>query len=306
MGKSSAPKPPDYSALAVQQAELDRQAAGEQTLVNRPNQDTPWGSTDWTKNPDGTWNQKVTLAPEEQQALDQQRQFDLQQQGIATGLLDKAGQSLSNPLSFDGLPATRDIDMSQLPELADSGFGAVEQVRDAMMGRMGPARQRARESEIQRLKNQGLPENSEAFQRAMTRLDQGDTDAEMQSLLGATQAYGDIFDRSVAGRDQGMREQDASARLAGLLRQQGISEQQTLRQSPLDDFMKLTQGINPSMPQMPSFMGGTGYQAADMAGAADKQFQAKMDAYNAKQAQRGGLTSGLFGLAGSALGGGWF
>ena len=180
----------------------------------------------------------------------------------------------------------------------------------------------------QRLKNQGIPENSEAFQRALTRLDQGDTDANQQALLGATSAYGDIFNRGLSKaqgldsqrgaavnerglssqfnntmRGQQFDEQGRAAQLSGLLRQQNIAEQQQVRQSPLDDFMKLTQGINPSMPTMPNFMSGTGYQAEDQMGAAKDQYSAAMDAYNAQQARSGGIMSGLFGLAGSALGG---
>lgn len=226
-----------------------------------------------------------------------------------------------------------------------------------MMGRMAPQRAQLRESELQRLKNQGLTENSEAFQRAMTRLDQGDTDANQQALLGATSAYGDIFNRSLAARGQGFgerqaiasardrqrgqqlgeqgavagldsanraedistnaqiqsmlaalrgqqfSEQGAMAQLSGQQRQQGIAEQETLRQSPVNDFMKLVKGINPTMPTMPGFMAGTGYSAANMAGAADKTYGAQMDAFNAKQAANAGLMKGLFALGGAALGG---
>jgi hypothetical protein len=45
----SAPKTPNYSALATQQAELDRQAAERNVLANRANQYTPWGSLTWTQ-----------------------------------------------------------------------------------------------------------------------------------------------------------------------------------------------------------------------------------------------------------------
>ena len=93
------------------------------------------------------------------------------------------------------------------------------------------------------------------------------------------------------------------AQLSGQQRQQGIAEQETLRQSPVNDFMKLVKGINPTMPTMPGFMAGTGYSAANMAGAADKTYSQQMDAFNAKQAKNAGLMKGLFALGGAALGG---
>jgi hypothetical protein len=221
----------------------------------------------------------------------------------------------------------------------DPGFGAVESVRDAMMGRLAPARQQGRNAEIQRLKNQGIPENSEAFQRALTRLDQGDTDAQQQALLGAAGEYGNIFNRGLSANNQQLQQQQAiaalrgnqraqqfgenqaiadfdqrvrgqqfneqgqQAQLAGMLRQQSLAEQDRIRQSPMNDFLRLTQGINPTMPQMPSFMAGTGYNAADMQGAGQRQYDAQMDAFNASQAQSGNFMSGLFGLGGSVLSG---
>jgi len=355
MGKKSAPPPPpDYAALAKQQAELDKTAAQEQTVANRPTQNTPWGSTSWTQNPDGQWTENLTLDPAEQSALDQQRQFDTQKQGIASGLLDKAGTTLGQPLSLEGLPELQGFDMSKLGELGkldlsslpqlqgldlsgmnklDPGFGAVEGVRDAMMGRMAPARQQSRDAEIQRLKNQGIPEDSDAFQRAVKRIDEGDTDANQQALLASMGAYGDIFQRGLAGNDQTLKtqlaqaglsgdqraqlfgeqagaaalsgsnraqqmdEQGKAAQLSGLLRQQSLAEQEKVRQSPLDDFTKLTTGISPTSPTMPSFMSGTGYKSEDSAGAAKDAYQAMIDQTNAKNQGKSNTTSGLVGLA---------
>jgi len=314
--KSKAPPPPDYAALAKQQADLAKTTAQEQTVTNRPNQNTAFGSTKWAQDPtSGQWTQNVTLNPEDQKALDAQRAFDLQRQGVASGALDRAGQSLQTPLSLEGLPEAKGIDESKLGAWGDvssldPGFGAVEQVQQAMMGRMAPQRSQAREAEIQRLKNQGLTENSEAFQRAVKRLDEGDTDAQQQALLKAMGAYGDIFNRGLgkAGAMTGQRgeqvgEQMQSSQLASMLRGRGLQERETVRQSPLNDFLKLTQGVAPeSGPQMPSFASGTPYQAADMAGAADKTYQAQLDAFNAAKARKGGMMGGLGTLAGGAAG----
>lgn len=82
------------------------------------------------------------------------------------------------------------------------GFGAVRQVQNAMMGRLQPQMDYARQAEINRLKAQGITENSDAWGRAMDTLNRGDNDARNQALLGATQAYGDIFNRGLAQNNQ--------------------------------------------------------------------------------------------------------
>lgn len=490
--KSSPPPPPDYVALENQRAANDKAAAAEQTVGNRPNQVTPWGESKWSKDSQGNWTENLSLNPADQSALDAQRAFDAQRQGIASTALNNVSDSLGKPLSFEGLPEIpgydpsklgaygsldtanlpgyKDIDMSSLPELQgliDSGqlpelkgldlkslgslpitsggsgfsmggapdlmdidlsgldkldpsFGAVESVRDAMMGRMAPQRSQLRESEIQRLKNQGITENSEAWTRALKRLDEGDTDALQQALLGGMGAYGDIFNRGLAKnnqylqgqqaragqrlanrgqlsteakygaeesrlgadqafnqsaalrgmkfdemlanaklgrsdrsqlfdesmarsgesranrgqlfdeeanlanlsdrrrgqtfgenaavanfnnsvRDQQYGEQEKSSRLAAALRQQGISERETQRQSPLNDFLKLTSGIDPQLPQMPNFMSATGYNAADPVSSSKAMYDANVANINASNANKAGLTSGLLKLFGTAM-----
>lgn len=337
MGKKSDPPPaPDYTELAKMTAEDQRKMLDLQTAANRPGQVTPWGTSTWEKTPtvnqsgyekaladwqaanqqgtwvpptpggyidgpDGVeipatpgywtgassngqprpdikdftnydWTQKVSLDPADQAHLDAQRGIQSQFDRTASGLLENAHNTISKPLDFSGLP--------QL----DPSFGAVQEVQDAMMSRLTPQLQRNREAELQRLRNQGISDNSEAFQRALTRLDQSDVDASMQALLGATQAYGDIFSRT------------------GQARQQGITEQNMIRQSPLDDLMRLN-GQPVGMPQMPSCMQAGQGQPIDYLGAGQQQFNAAMNAYNADQASGAGMLGGLFGLAGSALGG---
>jgi len=445
--KSKAPPAPDYTALAITQAGLDKAAAKDQTVANRPDQYTPYGSSTWSRNGD-QWSQNIKMDPAEQRLLDQQRALQYQQQNIGGGMLNRANGALAQKVDYagappitgfdqdklarvnpqlanmgigdngsydmsklgeqgkydpSGLPQMRGIDPSGLPQMRgidmsgqqnlDSGFGAVQQVQDAMMGRLAPMRQQARDAEIQRLKNQGIPEDSDAFQRAVKRLDESDTDAQQQALLGAAGEYGNIFNRglnknsqnfsqqqalaglsqsqraqlfgeqqTLAGLSQSQRaqlfgeqgsmanlananrgqqfgeqgsvaslrdfqrnnqfgqnaqvqqmlaslrgqqfgEQGAAAQLSGQQRQQYLAEQEAQRQSPINDYMKLVQGINPTNPQMPSFMGGTGYNAANVAGAGNQQYQAAMNSYNADQARSGGLMSGLFGLGSAALGG---
>lgn len=361
--KSSPPPPPDYTQLALQQAALSKESTDDQTVANRPNQYTPYGQTEWFQGDDGSWIQSVALNPEDQALLDNSRILQGGQQEVAYDLMGNVGNTLRTPLSLEGLPeiegfdqsqlinfanpnditqgagAAGSIDLSQLPELGDAGFGAVQEVTDAMMGRLAPARSQARESEVARLKNQGLSESSEAFRRAMTRLDQGDTDAQQQALLKGMDAYGDIYNRQLAGRQQGLTEQGTVAQLSnqnranqidtnartqamiaalrgqqvgeqqaranftGTQRQQALAEQQMIRDQPLNDYLKLVAGTSPGQVQMPSFMQSGAYQAPDLLGAGNMQYQAGLGATNAKNAQQAGLTSGLLTVAGGIFGG---
>lgn len=125
-----------------------------------------------------------------------------------------------------GMPELRaGLDTSQLSNLPDAGFGAVQQVQDAMLSRLRPSLDRRRENEIARLKAQGLEEGSRAWQTAMTNLNEAENDAEMQALLRAANVYGDIFNRSMAARQQGVGEQLADANLRSRARGQLFGEQ---------------------------------------------------------------------------------
>lgn len=343
--KSSPPPPPDYAQLALQQAQIDQATAGEQTSVNRPQQYTPYGQSEWFQNDLGDWAQVIGLNPADQQLLDNSRVLQGTQQGVAYDLMGNIGDTLRTPISLEGLPEIQgydlskligfadpndisSLDFSKLPELGDAGFGGVQEVQDAMMGRLAPLRAQSRDSEIQRLKNQGLSEDSAAFQRALTRLDQGDTDAQQQALLKSMDAYNDIYGRQLAGRASGLTEQQADINnqrtiqgmiaalrgqqfgeqgamsdLTGRMRQQALTEGQMVRDAPLNDYLRLVAGTSPGPLQMPSFMGGTPYSGPNMLGAADRTYQAQVGNTNASNAQGAGLTQGLFTIAGGILGG---
>ncbi len=72
MGKKSTPKPPDYEAAAERTSEGNIALVDAQTQDNRPNQYTPWGSSEWTEDAQGNWSQNVELSGSQQESLDQQ------------------------------------------------------------------------------------------------------------------------------------------------------------------------------------------------------------------------------------------
>ena len=92
--------------------------------------------------------------------------------------------------------------------------GNAKAIQDATYGLLAPQRQMAMNSEIQRLKNQGLTEDSPAFQRAMMRQNQADTDAQLRSLLAGQQEYGNQFQRGLSQNQSNFGQNLSAAQLA--------------------------------------------------------------------------------------------
>ena len=321
--KSKPPAAPDYTALAKQTADSQNQQIAAQTTANRPNQTNPYGSSQWTQGPDGQWSQNVSLSAPGQAQLDQGRQ-------IGSGLLTQAGQAMQNPIDMSGMPGYSGYDTSGMvkPDYSNLGGGQFSMnpvgnskaIQDAWMSQLQPQRDLARASEIQRLKNQGLTENSEAFQRGMTRLDQGDIAAQNQALIAGTQEYGNQFNRGMgqnaqnfgqnastqqliqALRGQQFGEQGSEAGLNMAQRQQQLAEQLTQRNSPLSEYGQL-QGMLPQSPYGTQFTNAQSGQGVDYSTAGQNQYQAALADFNAKQAKRGGMLRGIGTIGGGILGG---
>ena len=86
------------------------------------------------------------------------------------------------------------------------------------------------------------------------------------------------------------------------LRQQAIAEQQLMRAMPLNEMNALLTGQQVGMPQMPGFQNAGRAETPDLLGAAQSQYQAALDAQNARNAAFGNTMSGLFSLGSAALG----
>ena len=144
-------------------------------------------------------------------------------QGGLPGMGQAPGQSNFQNLDYSNLGRFGSVDMSGQEKL-DSGFGAVQGVRDAMMSRLSPQLQQAREQEAARLKSQGIPENSDIFQKSMEAKDRQFNDANQQALLGGAQEYGNIFNRGLASNNQKFSQQMGLAGLSDSQRAQQAQE----------------------------------------------------------------------------------
>jgi len=86
------------------------------------------------------------------------------------------------------------------------------------------------------------------------------------------------------------------------LRQQAIAEQQLQRSMPLNEMNALLTGQQVGMPQMPGFQAAGIADTPQLLNAANMQYQAALDAQNAKNAAFGNTIGGLFSLGSAALG----
>ena len=119
---------------------------------------------------------------------------------------------------------------------------------------------------------------------------------------GTTATQND-FNNQMAAQNQWFNEQMGQANYQNQLRQQQFQEQQALRNMPINEMNALLNGQQVSNPTFASYNQASQGQAANLMGAAQNQYQAQMDQFNAQQAQRNSGLGGLFSLGGTLLGG---
>jgi hypothetical protein len=273
-GKGSAPAAPDYRGAAQEQSTASKDIAAMQNLANRPNINTPWGSMTWQSSPSGQtdstgmplqqWQGNVNLTPDTQAALDSQQNVQNNRSWLAQNFLGRVGQSYAQP--FDE------------SKLYGAPVNPGETYTNAAMRLMQPNMDRQKEQLRTQLMNQGIGMGTDAYTSSFRDLgDQQDRMALQAQMAGMDKDFG--------------------------ARQQSIAEQAQLRGMSLNELNALLTGQQVNMPQFPSFASAQAGQAPNYMGAMQGQYGADLNAYNAQAGQSGNLMSGLFGIAGSALGG---
>jgi len=134
MSKGSAPPAPDYTGAAQATAAGNLENLNAQTVANRPDQYTPWGSSTWTSTPnsDGTtsWTNNLTLSLAEQSALDSQQAIQQNQSSLAQTMQGQVANTMKNGFTapsmdsyMSGVPAVN----ANFAGFYPSGVGAVDQ-----------------------------------------------------------------------------------------------------------------------------------------------------------------------------------
>lgn len=263
MGKGSAPQAPSPTATAAAQTGSNVATAIAQQQLNAINTTGPGGSTSYSQN--GTYNftdpstgqsysipkltQNTTLSPEQQKIYDTGLATSQNLADLAKDQSGRLGSLLMRPFSLDN-----DATEGRINELANK--------------RLDPQLAQSREAEITRLSQQGIKVGSEAYDRAMTLVDQRENDARNQLLLTG--------------------------------RQQAVSEALTERNQPLNELLALAGQGQVQMPQAAA-LPQTGIAGTDVAGITQNSYNQQMAAYNQQQQQSNSILGGLFGLGASAL-----
>lgn len=265
MGKSSAPPTPDYAGAAQATAAGNLEAAKYATEANRINQYSPYGSLTYTRpenSASGVWEQYTQLAPEAQRALDSQLALNTKYGETANIGFDRARELFENP----------QLDTSALP---DRAINVGQTAQEAILSRLQPQLAQQDEQLRARLANQGIGLGSTSYQREMALQGQRSNDLQMQAAL------------------QGINLDQAN-------RSAALQEQAYLQDRPLNLINALRSGNQVTAPQFAQFAQQATTAGPDMLGAAQAQYGAQLDQYNAQQASS--PLGGLFSLGG-AIGG---
>jgi len=236
MGKST-PAPPDYRGAAQEQAAASREITEQQTWANRPNQNTPWGSTTWeservwdpaTRQYLNKWTQNTQLDPESQRALDAQLGLSAGRSELGASLLPRAQDEFGQEMSWDKFDQMGGrVSPEQIaggydimgPELnpANRYYGeAGDAIYNQWAERALPQQEEARNQMEAKLYNQGLRPGDQAYDREMEKLGQQQGDALRQAQYQATIGAGSEAQRML-GMDASTRQQltGEQAALAG-------------------------------------------------------------------------------------------
>jgi len=335
-GKGSAPAIPDYIGAAQTQAASSRELTDVQNWANRPTQNTPWGSTNWsakagtdpsTGKPITQWTQNTTINPQLQDALDDQLAIQSGKSDLAQGFMSRVANEYSKPFDWNNLPQMQGVGEAsklqsgfnfgpQIPQI-DSAYR--DQVAGQLMQKMQPVHDYQTRGLETKLANQGLRPGSEAYNRAMGQLGQQQAaerynalDAsgnEAQRLFGmqmqsAQQGYNQNlgaaqFGNQAATQQQGLNLQ--AAQFQNQLRQQAIAEQAQRRGMSLNEMNALLSGQQVAMPQMPGFNQAQRSETPQILNAVGQQYDAQLGAYNAQQASNNALLGSVAQLGQAAF-----
>jgi len=246
MGKDSpsAPTPIDPTAVINAQAN-----------ANRVNQVGPSGSSTWSKGANGQWKQTTGLSPTQQGLYDQSN--ILSKDALAGLKLQPANfqygatlPSLQTSVANPGVPVTslgsagpvqRGVNSTPLqnnlnlsgvqgiPQADNAAYNkAVNSVYGQAQSRLDPQWQQQQTQLETQLANQGIPQNSAAWNKAMTQFTQGKNDAYTSAFNNAvtqgSQVEGNLFNMGLQANQAGVGNALASGNFANQAQAQGFGE----------------------------------------------------------------------------------
>jgi hypothetical protein len=292
MGKQApkAPTPPDPNVVANAQSTANIASATAQQKLNMVNTSDPYGSVNYSADPSapGGYRQTTTLSPGQQGLYDLGNQAELGALGIANDQLGRISGALGQGLS---------------PPTLQSSFGPTDftadrnAITDAMYGqarsRLDPQWQTAENQDRTRLANQGLSQNSSAYQTEMGAFGRNKNDAYNSALNSAILSGAN--EQNVLFNQAGQQ-----ATFGNQAAQQGFQNQAYAQNQPIDQFGALMSGGQVQTPgginYTPSQVGQT-----DVTGAYGLNMAQQNANYQGAMQTYGQQMSGLYNLGGAAL-----
>lgn len=230
MGKKSS-KAPDVVGAAREEGEMSRETARDTTYADRPDQFTPFGSTNWyqhvgidpaTGEPVTKWVQNHSLDPTVQNIFDNQLAYNDQNAYMAAQMGYNAMDTLSQPHDWDQFGDVIGFDPDKNRARAEDAM--YQKFANRLDNRFGSQRDSL---EVQ-LANRGLRPGDQAYDAAMRNFGTERNDAYENAML-----------QSIAsGRDEyGLNLQ--TNQHVNALRDQRIQEYLGKRSIPLDERQRL-------------------------------------------------------------------
>ena len=316
MSKSTPPAP-DYNAAAQTQAQSSAQNIEQQTVANRPNINTPFGSQTWQMKPEvdpttgqyvSTWTQNTTLAPQTQAALTAQQNIQNQKSQTAESLLGNFENAEATPINWNsftpfantpgqtttaGNPTAQQYDKSA----ADAAF-------NSFMGYNQPLMQQAKDQLDTQLQNQGLKPGDQAYDTAMANLQRQQSAQVQQAGYGATLTGSQIGQQqaatNLAQQNQAFGQSMTGAQYQDTLRAQEAAEAMQRQGFSLNQINGILNGQQVGLPSTPGFATSGAAQPVQALNAAENTGQSQLNAFNAQQQQTASTEEGLGSLAGIA------
>ena len=276
MCSPSAPAPPDYAAAATAQGAANKEAAIASSRLNNPNVVNPYGTQTWQEG--ATAEDRPTMTQTfspEQQALYEQ---SMQTKGLLGGLGTQGATALQGIIG-------NSLDLSGAPAAPGSAEQTRQNAYDAIMSRVNEDTTGQRDQRNSDLIAAGIRPGTKAYDDAQNQISRQYNDARQQAILASGQEGQRDFTMDT------QRRKDAIAEiLAG-------------RQTPLNEINALMSGSQVSNPfAVPGAAQNSNIAPAPLFGAAQAQYGADMNQYNAGAAQNNAMMGGLFSLGGAALG----
>lgn len=275
MCSPSPPPAPDYAAAATAQGAANKDAAIASSRLNNPNVVNPYGTQTWTEGaaPEDRPTLTQAFSPEQQALYDQSVQ--------TKQLLGQTGTQGAQALT--GIVGQK-LDLSGAPAAPGDSQATRDAVINAMMSRVNEDYGKQTDQANSDLVAAGIRPGSKAYDDRMALIDRGRNDARQQAIIAGG---------SEAQRDFTMDTQSRKDAIAELLAQ---------RQTPLNEVTALMSGSQVSNPfAVPGAAQNTNIAPAPIFGAAQAQYGANADAYNAQQQGNSGLMSGLFSLGAAGI-----